>query len=62
MHDELMLCVLAQGDSMTRSELDDLRAHVSEALRIGMPGSPVYQFNAEDLTSTGATSLPPVEK
>ena len=52
-----MCDMLVQGDSLTRSELDDFRAHVCEGLRIGMPGSPVYQFNSEDLTSTGATLL-----
>ena len=43
-----------QGDSLTKAELDEFRADISEELSIGMPGSPVYQFNAEDLVTTGA--------
>ncbi len=45
-----------QGDSLTKAELEDFRAHISEELSIGMPGSPVYHFDAEDLIITGAAS------
>lgn len=45
-----------QGDSLTKAELVDFRAHISEELKIGVPGSPVYQFDAEDLITTGAAS------
>lgn len=38
---------------MTKAELDDFHGEVSEKLRIGMPGSPIFKFDAEDLASAG---------
>jgi hypothetical protein len=43
-----------QGDSMTKSEMEQFRTHISRELKIGATGSPVYHFSAELLKEAGA--------